>query len=217
MTPYTKPQSSPRLRIFLSVVLLTAYGMAVAWVFQGESMAWPREGSMGSVVFFLLCPCIVYELFNLAYMLRTARRLTSRALTWVVAIPVGLFAAGFLANRASTLSMSGFEQAYAPFVTKVRTNLPDPCRAAGSYFQIPTVTAYNLQATPHRPQPAKLHHDSKRFVLAFQGGSIDIDGSTIYYDSGVAAWRKFHNDKIDDRKVYEELTAGLAECVLKPQ
>ena len=58
---------------------------------------------------------------------------------------------------------------------------------------------------------------TKRFVLAFQGGSIDIDGSTIYYDSGAGAWRKFHNDSSDDRQAYAALTAGLAECELKGQ
>jgi hypothetical protein len=51
-------------------------------------------------------------------------------------------------------------------------------------------------------------------LLAFQGGSADIDGSTIYHDSGAGAWRKFHNDDSDARQVYAGLTAGLAECAL---
>jgi len=214
MTPSTEPQSSPKPRILLSAVLLAAYTMAVVWVFHEQSMAWPHEGSMAYVIFFLLCPGIVFQSFNLVYMLRTARRLTRRALTRLVTIPLGLVMAAFLSNWASTLAMSGFEQAYVPFVTQVRANLPDTCRAAGRYFQAPAVTAYNLRTGPHRRRPAKLHHDSKRFVLAFQGGSADIDGSTIYYDSGAGAWRKFHNDSSDDQKAYAGLTAGLAECVL---
>jgi len=213
MTPNTEPQSSRKPRILLSAVLLAAYAMAVAWVFYQQSMAWPHEGSMAYLVFFLLCPGIVFQLFNLAYMLRTARWLTRRALTRLVTIPLGLVMAALLANWASTLAMSGFEQAYVPFVTQVRANLPDPCRATGSYFQAPAVAAYNLRTSRYR-RPAKLHHDSKRFVLAFQGGSIDIDGSTMYHDSGTGAWRKFHNDSVDAQQAYAGLTAGLAECVL---
>jgi len=158
MTPGAEPQSRPRPRIPLSAALRAAYAMAVAWVFYQQSMAWPHEGSMAYVVFFLLCPGIVFQSFNPAYMRRTGRRLTRRALTRLVTVPLGLVMAAFLAT--------------------------------------------------------KLHHDSTRFVLAFQGGSADIDGSTIYYDSGTGAWRKFHNDSSDARQVYAGLTAGLAECVL---
>lgn len=125
---------------------------------------------------------------------------------------MGLVIAAFLADWASTLAMSGFEQAYVPFATQVGANLPDPCRAAGRYFQAPAITVYNQQTGCDRP--ARLHHDSTRFVLAFQGGSADIDGSTIYYDSAAGAWLKFHNDSSDARQVYAGLTAGLAECVL---
>jgi len=214
MTPDTEPQSSAKPRILLSALLLAAYAMVVAWVFYEQSMAWPHEGSMAYAVFFLLCPGIVFQSFNLAYMLRSGRRLMRRALMRFVTIPVGLAAAAILASWASSLAMSGFEQAYVPFVTQARANLPDPCHAAGRYSQAPAVTAYNLQTSRHRQRPAKLHHDSKRFVLAFQGGSADIDGSTIYYDSGAEAWRKFHNDSSDDQKAYAGLTAGLAECVL---
>lgn len=214
MTPDTEPKSRPKLRILLSAALLVAYAMAVAWVFHAQSLAWPHEGSMGYVVFYLLCPGIVFQLFNLAYMMRTARRLTRQLQTRLVTIPLGLVMAAFLADEASTLAMSGFEQAYTSFVAQVRANLLDPCRDAGRYFQAPAVAAYNLRTSRHA-RPAKLHHDSKHFVLAFQGGSADIDGSTIYYDSGAGAWRKFHNDSVDTRQVYAALTAGLAECVLK--
>ena len=144
-------------------------------------------------------------------MLRTGRRLMRRALTRLVTIPLGLVIAALLASLASTLAMQGFEQAYAPFVTQVGANLRDPCGLAGRYFHAPAVAAYNLRTS--REQPAKLHHDGKRFVLAFRGGSTDIDGSTIYYDSGASAWRKFHNDDGDRQAAYTALTAGLAECM----
>jgi hypothetical protein len=203
-------QSYPWLRILLSAALLAAYGLVVAWVFYEQSMTWPHEGSMVYVVFLLLCPGILFQSFNLAYMGRTGRRLMRRALTRIVTIPLGLIMAAFLASGASTLAMRGFEQAYVPFVTQVGASLPDPCRVAGTYFQAHAVAVYNLRAG--REQPAKLHHDGKRFVLAFRGGSADIDGSTIYYDSDAGAWSKFHNDNSDQQAVYVARTAGLAEC-----
>jgi len=203
-------QSIPWPRILLSAALLAAYGLVVAWVFYEQSMTWPHEGSMVYVVFFLLCPGILFQSFNLAYMLRTRSRLMRRALPRVVTIALGLVLAALLASGASTLAMRGFEQAYVPVVTQIGASLPDACRLAGTYFQAPAVAAYNLRTS--REQPAKLHHDSKRFVLAFRGGSADIDGSTIYYDSGVGAWSKFHNDNSDERARYVALTAALAEC-----
>ena len=203
-------QSIPWPRILLSAALLAAYGLVVAWVFYEQSMTWPHEGSMVYVVFFLLCPGILFQSFNLAYMLRTRSRLMRRALPRVVTVVLGLVLAALLASGASILAMRGFEQAYVPVVTQIGASLPDACRLAGTYFQAPAVAAYNLRTS--REQPAKLHRDSKRFVLAFRGGSADIDGSTIYYDSGVGAWSKFHNDNSDERARYVALTAALAEC-----
>ena len=211
MTSDAKSQSASWVRVLLSAVLLAAYGLVVAWVFYVQSMTWPHEGSMVYVVFFLLCPGILFQSFNLAYMLGTGLRLMRRALTRLVTIPLGLVIAALRASLASTIAMRGFEQAYAPFVTQVGANLRDPCGLAGKYFHAPAVAAYNLRTG--REQPAKLHHDGKRFVLAFRGGSTDIDGSTIYYDSGASAWRKFHNDNGDEQAAYTGLTAGLAECM----
>jgi len=52
-------------------------------------------------------------------------------------------------------------------------------------------------------------------VLSFSGSSIDIDGSTIYYDSRAGAWRKFHNDLEEESGAFKKLTEGLADCKLR--
>jgi len=36
--------------------------------------------------------------------------------------------------------------------------------------------------------------NARGFVIATHGGSIDIDGETIYWDSTERRWRRFHND-----------------------
>lgn len=201
-------------RAWLGPALLAGYVVAVAWVFYEQATAWPHVGSWGYIALFVLCPGIVFQSFSLVFTRRTGRPLKRRALTRLVTIPLGLVLAALLASRAETLSQRGFEQAYAPFVWQVGANLPDPCRAAGSYFQAASVADYNLRTGRGLPS-AKLHHDGRRFVLAFHGGSVDIDGSTVYYDSGAGTWRKFHNNDETARAVYEKRRAGLAECLLQ--
>lgn len=203
---------APRTR--LSIALLVVYCVLVAWVFYEQATAWPHVGSWGYILLFLLCPGIVFQSFSLAFMRRTGRPLKRRALTRLATIPLGLVVAALLASWAETLSQRGFEQAYAPFVLQVGANLPDPCRAAGSYFQASSVAGYNLR-TGRGQSAAKLHHGGGRFVLAFPGGSADIDGSTIYYDSGAGTWRKFHNNDSGASAAYEKLRAGLAECLVQ--
>lgn len=214
MTADAAPNSTPRPRT--AVVLLVAYAVMVAWVFFEQANSWPHEGSLLSVVLYFLCPGIVFQSFSLAYTLGTRRPLTRRVLARVVTIPLGLIIAVALSSWASTLAMRSFEQAYAPFVAKVGVNPADACRSAGDYFAIPAVVAYNRQVGRERPF-AKLYHESKRFVLAFSGGSADIDGSTIAYDSGAGAWRKFHNNDTNAQEVHAGLTAGLVECPLRAQ
>ena len=210
------PQLVSKPRTAVSVILLVVYVAVVAWVFYEQSASWPHEGSMAYLGLFLLCPGIVFQSFSLAYARGTGRPLRRRALTRLVTIPLGLVIAAALASWASTLAMRNFEQAYAPFVVEIGAKPADACRSAVGYFGIPSVAAYNRRAGRERPV-AKLHHDGKRFVLGFHGGSADIDGSTISYDSGAGTWRKFHNDNTDAREAYASLTAGLVECPLRAE
>ncbi len=214
MATDSESRAAPKPRLRLGIALLVVYCALVAWVFHEQSTAWPHVGSWGYVAFFVLCPGIVFQAFSLGYARRTGRPLARRALTRLATIPLGLVFAALLAAWAGSLSQRGFEQAYAPFVSRVGASLPDPCRAAGSHFQATSVAAYNLRAGRDRPT-AKLHHDGSRFVLAFRGGSVDIDGSTVFYDSGAAAWRKFHNDDSGARAAYDKLVEGLAACQLQ--
>lgn len=214
MAPADESQGPSKPRTTFGVALLVSYTAAVAWIFYEQSTSWPHEGSWAYFVLFLLCPGILFQSVSLAYIRRTGRALTRRARVRVVTVPLGLVLAGALASWASTLAMGNFEQAYAPFVAQVGANLADPCRLASRYFDIPSVAAYNLRAQRERPV-AKLKYDSKRFVLSFNGGSMDIDGSTIYYDSGTKAWQKFHNNNAIASGLYSGLSQGLAECSLR--
>lgn len=211
--PESDPQAGARPRTTRSAVLLALYVAITAWVFYEQSTSWPHEGSWALLAYVFLCPGILFQAFNLAYTRLASRALTRRALTRVVTIPLGLVFAALLGGGASDLAMHGFEQAYAPFVSQIGANRADPCGPGAKYFSIPAVAAFNEQ-TGSRPT-AYLHHDGKRFVLGFAGGSIDIDGSTIYYDSGAKRWWRYHNDNLEARAVHQKLTEGLATCKLR--
>jgi hypothetical protein len=169
-------------------------------------------GNWAYAVYIVACPGIVFRLFSLVYVPISGRAPARLWLVRLVTVPVGMILAAVVASSASGLSQQAFEAAYAPFVAEIGSRLPDPCRG-GDYFGIPAVSAYN-RSTAHGRLTARLFHDDKRYVAAFPGGSIDIDGSTIYYDSRAAAWRRFHNDDGGARERFDGLTAGLTECRL---
>ena len=214
--PNSEQQNGLQRRIVISMVLLAAYAAVVVWVLYDQATSWPHEGSWASLVFFFLCPGIVFQAFNLAYMQVKARPLTRRVLTRVITIPLGLVVAAALVDAAGRFAVRDFQSAYAPFAADIGTNLTDPCGSAAQYFAIPSVVAYNRQ-TGHERVAAKLRYDRKRFVLSLSGGSIDADGSTIYFDSGAKAWGKFHNDNAARSRAFTTLTEGLAECTLRTQ
>jgi hypothetical protein len=208
------PESNLRRPIIVSAVLLAAYAAIVAWSFYEQATSWPHEGSWASVAFIFLCPGIVFQAFNLAFMHLKGRLLARRMLTRLATIPLGLALAVVLGQSASALSMRGFVEAYAPLVAKVGANPASACGQDPKHFEIPATAVYNRGAGRMQPT-GKLKHGDKRFVLAFAGGSMDIDGSTLYYDSGARTWSKFHNDDREKAASLAKLTEGLAECALR--
>jgi hypothetical protein len=212
--PESEPQAGLKRRVVVSAALLAAYAAIVGWAFYGQATSWPHEGSWALVAYVFLCPGIVFQALNLLYRRLKGRALARRMLTRLVTVPVGVMLAAFLAVSGSALAMRGFEQAYGPFVAQLAADLAGACATGAKHFGIASVAAYNRQAGRERPQ-AKLRHDGKRFVVSLSGGSIDIDGSTIYYDSVARAWGKFHNDDAGKSGAFAKLTEGLAECVLR--
>ena len=55
------------------------------------------------------------------------------------------------------------------------------------------------------------YRGDKHFVISIDGGSIDIDGSTIYYNSLAQQWLRIHNDMIgtDRGEPYRKAVKGL--------
>jgi len=214
MSQESESLNQPRPRIIRSLVLIVLYVAMVVWAFHGQSTSWPHEGSWSSLAYWILCPGIVFQSFVVFHARLTGRMPTRRVLARLITVPLGLVIAAFLGEWASGLSMDAFERAYAPFVAQVGASLAAPCSLSAKYFAIPVVAAYNAEAG--RNPTAILKYNSRRFVLSFSGGSFDMDGSTIYFDSGSGRWRKFHNDSgIAVSGELDKLTDGLAACKLR--
>ena len=205
-----KPQSPTRR----SAMLLALYVALSCWLFYEQSTSWPHEGHWALLGYVVLVPGIVFQLVSLAYARIAGRPLARRFLARLVTVPLGIALAALLQAWASAIAMSDFERSYAPFVTQVAV---DPARACGDdrrLFLIASVASFNWM-TGSRPT-AILNHDGKRFVLGFAGGSADIDGSTLYYDSSAREWQRYHNDNQAERAIHQKLLVGLAECKLRP-
>lgn len=197
-----------------SAALLAAHAGVVTWAVLDQARAWPHVGSYVQFVFFLATPGILFHAVKLAFLWRTKRPPARRWLVRLFTIPAGLYLAGTLLSAADQRARTSFERAYAPFAAQLGAHLADPCGRTAELYALPSVVAFNRGAGLERPG-AKLSYDRQRFVLAFGGGSIDIDGSTIYFDSNTGRWTQFHNDDKDATAVYEKLTAGLADCILR--
>jgi hypothetical protein len=198
----------------LSAALLAAHAGVVGWAVLHEARAWPHVGSYVQFVFFLATPGILFHAVKLAFLWRVKRPPARRWLVRLFTIPAGLFLAGALVSAADGRARASFERAYAPFLAQVEAHLADACGRTAELYALPSVVAFNRGAGLERPG-AKLSYDRQRFVLAFGGGSIDIDGSTIYFDSKTGSWSQFHNDDKEATAAYEKLTAGLSECILR--
>jgi hypothetical protein len=210
--PDDAAQEKPRPQARRSAMLLASYAALSGWLFYEQATSWPHEGHWALLGYVIFLPGIVFQSVSLCYAKIAGRPLTRRFLARLVTVPLGIALAAMLQAGASSLAMSGFERAYAPFVAQLGTTLAGACDGGRKYFEIPSVAAFN-EHTGSRPT-ALLHHDGKRFVLGFMGGSIDIDGSTLYYDSGTREWRRYHNDNQEARAVHQKLVAGLADCKL---
>src|SRR4051812_790133 len=192
--------------------LLAVYVTGAAGGFHDQAASWPHGGTWADLLFVVVGPGLLFQAVNLGFLWRLQRRPARRWLIRLVTVPAGLLLGVALAGWASGRAKARFAEAYQPFVAQVGARLADPCGRAAELFTIPSVAAYNAQTGRGAPT-AKLSHDGHRFVLAFGGGSIDIDGSPLYYDSRVERWRSFHNDV--PAVEYTQATAGLAECPLR--
>jgi len=200
-----------------AAVLLLIYAGLASWTLCSLSTSWPHAGSWLYLSLLLLCPGILFQSVRMIFTKGRHQLPWKGNLIRLVTIPAGLLLAVALSNFGSERAMAGFERAYAPFAATIRANMTAPCGTYAGLFEDADIAAYNKQTRASRGTraAATLYRDEHRFVLAFAGRSIDIDGSTFYYDSSAYAWHRFHNDDSKASAEFAGLVADLDSCILQ--
>jgi hypothetical protein len=203
-------------RRFVAGVWLAVWVGLSVWVCNTLADAWPYVQLPPQLVLLVAVPGVLFRSAELALMGRRGRPLDKapRRLLRIGSILAGVVIASYLWEAMDERSMARFERVMAPLVDELRTN-SSPCPPPPAFLSSEVFRDY--RAASNAPgRRAEVYADGRpgsgRFVLAFSGRSIDIDGSTIFYDSAVGAWRKVHNDTLASTQEFETLTKNLAVC-----
>lgn len=207
-----EPTPLNRQRI-ASALWLLGWVIAAIWSAYALAQAWPYVGLPSQIVLLLAVPGVLFRSFDLGFMHVTGRRISGaqRFLVRAGTLAAGVALAAAAWGSLDDVSMSRFERAFAPLTAEMHARMPKPCPPAANY-SIPAELAAYLEESGAPRAPAELKHDARRFVLTLHGGSIDIDGSTLFYDSATGKWRKVHNDMLEKSGELRALASGLESC-----
>jgi len=192
---------------------LAAWAALFAWLAFELATKWPYVGSPLELIMLFAAAGVLFRGFDLAWLWRRRVQVKGwrRWLARGVAFVAGGFAAASVWQVLDAASMSRFSAAIAPFVKAVQANAAAPCPPAAQYAPDAALREYLVSSGFPSPR-ATIHHDGKRLVLSFPGGSADIDGSTLWYDAGAPGWNKFHNDNRERADAFGALVKGMQEC-----
>ena len=202
-----------RRAVIVGALWLAGWSALTALCAWSLATPWPYVGSSLQLLLIISVAGILFRSFGLLRLWR-GREQAKGWRRWLARFAIfiaGAVAAGVLGDVLETASMSRFEAAIAPFVKAVQANVAAPCPPAARYVVDAPLREYLDSAGFPSPR-ATIHFDGKRFVLAFPGGSGDIDGSTIWYDSAAPGWQKFHNDSRDKVEALSALVKGMQTC-----
>lgn len=184
-----------RLAIWGSVVVLLCFALA---------RAWPHNGNWLVVLLFFGCIGLARALFMVS-------RPPEKRVPFFASFFAALLLTAVLGAWTSAMSDARFERALAPWVAQLHAQAQVPCPPEGRPVLEEALRNYLGE---HRIGRAMLYHDGQRFVLSFPAGSLDIDGSTQWYDSASQRWQRFHNDLVEPRKAFEALVKPMTPCQL---
>lgn len=194
-----------------SAIWLLVWTTITIWTCRTLAMAWPYVQLLPQFLLIVAVPGILFRSADLVCMqiFRLQLRRWWRALARIIALLAGLFAAGGLWSAMDSISMTRFEHAMQPLIGQLHTSPMTSCPS--SYVPPSGMMAYFDESNAPRA-PASLHYDKQRFVLALGGRSMDIDGSTMFYNSVSRTWRKVHNDTLSVTQELQKLENGLDSC-----
>lgn len=200
--------------LILNWCLFFTYSCIIFYTVHYLAYSWPNTGSFIWFLLIFLCPSFLYQFSVIACTLSCKKPPTKKILLRLITLILGFFLAGGLLKYAQNSSLRKMSRTYEPLVAQIQKNMPTPCN--GDYFNIAKIVKYNntthLMIAQEGQPIGELFHNKKRFILYFSGGSIDIDGSTLLYDSTLKYWQIFHNDNSEMLEKLEKEKQGLNKC-----
>ncbi len=196
----------------LSAAWLLAWTGLSLWAAYGLATAWPYELHPLLLVLLVSMSGLVFRAGDLVFIRRRGRRLAGwwRTAGRLAALPLGVVLAFLLFSKLESISMTSFEREIATWVRQMHVSAPTSCPADGRYVADAALNSYLERSGAIRS--GTLHHGDGRFILELKGRSIDIDGSTLYYDSVTRKWKRFHNDNRERTAEFQALINTMAEC-----
>ncbi|NOQ35975.1 MAG: hypothetical protein GQ569_08770 [Methylococcaceae bacterium] len=209
--------------LLISWILLVIYSVIIIKTVYNLSHAWPNKGSFEWFLLIFFCPPFLYHFTALSYGLAIQQIFPWKKTLRLVTLILGFLLAGNLLQYAQKSSLRKFNRAYQPMIELIEENLPNSCDEIETstlckkpYLEIPKTAAYNNKAKQMISREGKpigeLLYNEQRFMLHFMGGSVDIDGSTIFYDSEVKQWQIFHNDNLEMMDEFNFKRLKLTKC-----
>jgi hypothetical protein len=195
-------------------ILLVIYSNINIYTVYSLSHSWPNKGSLSwfSLIFF--CPPFLYHFVAISYTLAIKENFRWKKCLRLGTLIAGFLLAGGLLNYTQKSSLRKLNRAYFPMVKALNKNMPMPC--GHNYLQIPSVVVYNGKTKRTIMKEGKpigeLWYKKKRFILSFLGGSVDIDGSTLFYDSEIQQWQIFHNDNLQMKQQLNNTLLKFKKC-----
>jgi hypothetical protein len=187
-----------RRRLWLRIADAIVFGGALLLAVTAVSSTIAQPFAPGRVLAYTLLAPLATIVFHrgLAFLQRRMRRrsgspastasLPFELVKWLGAPIAAVFVCGgleaFVQERAFLVAREDLGPVVRAIEAKLSLNEPAPgdiLDALGAAHQVGFVVYL---------------HRERAFVLVALGGSIDMDGEKIYYDSEDRKWRRFHND-----------------------
>lgn len=200
--------------LLLNWILLVIYSAINISTIYSLSHSWPNQGSFLWFLLVFFCPPFLYHFISISYGLALQKDFRWKKSLRLATFIAGFLLAGSLLQYAQRSSLRKFNRAYQPLIERVKQKMPTPCDEL--YFQTAKVRTYNHRINRMVSRQGKpigeLLYNEQRFIIHFLGGSIDIDGSTVFYDSDIGEWQLFHNDDMQKMDNLNFRQLGLTKC-----
>ncbi len=192
-------------------ILLISYGGINLFAVYSLTHSWPTQGSVIWFLLIIFCPAFLYHLTFISYVLILQKPPQWTRLFRLMTLIGGVLFAGGVLQYTQKKAFKHFRKAYTPLVELVQHKMPQPCNA--NYFTLPSVSQYNYSVTHGYHKPVSgLFYNQQRFIVYFQGGSVDMNNSTLFYDSQNHNWLFFHNNDLAMFEQFKRRLEGLQNC-----